>query len=80
MKTNVCQPRYFFTTSKPLLCRHRWLFEKSKVDVTVKEGNTELTDNSLVVAGYDVSGRVTSEDEPIKGVSFIVFGVCIRKK
>ncbi|XP_012258084.2 nodal modulator 3 [Athalia rosae] len=70
---------FYFTPIQPgkyiLLASHpQWLIEKSKVDVTVREGNTELPDNSLVVAGYDVSGRVTSEDEPMNGVSFILFG------
>ncbi|XP_046603692.1 nodal modulator 2 [Neodiprion virginianus] len=70
---------FYFTPIQPgkyvLIASHpRWIIEKSKLDVTVREGNTELADNSLVVAGYDVSGRVTSEDEPMKGVSFILFG------
>jgi len=43
--------------------------------VTVQEGNTELADGSLVISGYDVSGKVTSENEPVTGVSFILFGV-----
>lgn len=41
----------------------------------MQEGNTELAENSLVVSGYDVSGKVTSENEPVAGVSFILFGV-----
>lgn len=49
--------------------------KKSNVEVTVREGNTELADGSLVVSGYDVNGRVTSENEPVTGVSFILFGV-----
>lgn len=53
----------------------RWMIKDSTVEVTVKEGNTEIADGSLVVSGYDVSGRVTSENEPVAGVSFILFGV-----
>lgn len=45
--------------------------------VTVQEGNTELADDTLVVFGYDVSGRVTSEEEAVSGVSFVLFGVRI---
>jgi len=45
------------------------------LEVIVQEGNTELPDGSLVVSGYDVSGKVTSENEPVAGVSFILFGV-----
>lgn len=51
--------------------------DKNTVTVTVREGNTELPDGSLVVFGYDVSGRVTSEEEPVSGVTFILFGVRI---
>jgi len=53
----------------------RWIIKKNNVEVIVQEGNTELVDGSLVVSGYDVSGRVTSENEPVTGVSFILFGV-----
>lgn len=53
----------------------RWIIRESTVEVTVQEGNTELPDDSLVVSGYDVSGKVTSENEPVAGVSFILFGV-----
>ena len=28
---------------------------------------------ALVVSGYDVSGRVLSDGEPVKGVNFILF-------
>lgn len=54
---------------------NRWIIKNNKVEVTVQEGNTELAENSLVVSGYDVSGKVTSENEPVAGVSFILFGV-----
>lgn len=53
----------------------RWIIKESTIEVTVREGNTELPDGSLVVSGYDVSGKVTSENEPVAGVSFILFGV-----
>lgn len=57
------------------LLTFRWIMKKGTIEVTVREGNTELSDDSLVVSGYDVSGRVTSENEPVAGVSFILFGV-----
>lgn len=41
----------------------------------VQEGNTELADGSLVISGYDVSGKVSSENDPVAGVSFILSGV-----
>jgi len=58
-----------------LIVFFRWLIKKDKIEVTVQEGNTELADGSLVISGYDVSGKVTSENEPVAGVSFILFGV-----
>lgn len=45
------------------------------VKVVVQEGNTKLPDDSLIVFGYDVSGLVLSDDEPVNGVSFLLFGV-----
>lgn len=48
---------------------------KNKVEVIVQEGNTEIADGSLVVSGYDVSGKVSSENDPVADVSFILFGV-----
>lgn len=41
--------------------------------VTVSEGNTELPDNSLIVQGYDVTGSIKSDGEPVKGVYVILF-------
>lgn len=51
------------------------MIKKNTVEVIVQEGNAELSDDSLVVFGYDVRGQVTSENEPVSGVSFILFGV-----
>ncbi|KAK0090897.1 hypothetical protein PV325_000063 [Microctonus aethiopoides] len=70
---------FSFTPIQPgkyiLIASHSsWIFVKNTVEVTVKEGNTELADNSLVIFGFDVSGKVISEDEPISGVSFLLFG------
>lgn len=53
----------------------RWMMEKDTIRVTVREGNTELEDGSLVISGYDVSGHVTSEEEAVSGVTFVLFGV-----
>ncbi|KZC07453.1 Nodal modulator 3 [Dufourea novaeangliae] len=75
---------FYFTPVQPgnyiLVASHpRWTMEKDTVKVTVREGNTELRDDSLVVFGYDVSGRVTSEEEPVSGVTFILFGTGAAK-
>lgn len=51
------------------------MFKTNTVRVTVREGNTELPDDSLIIFGYDVSGRVTSEEEAVSGVTFVLFGV-----
>lgn len=51
------------------------MLKTDTVKVTVQEGNTELPDGSLVIYGYDVSGRVTSEEEAVSGVTFVLFGV-----
>ncbi|KAG5329392.1 NOMO3 protein, partial [Acromyrmex charruanus] len=76
---------FYFTPIQPgkyiLIVHHsKWLIKENKIEVTVQEGNTELADGSLVVSGYDVSGKVTSENEPVAGVSFIIFGNGIAKK
>ncbi|XP_072764167.1 BOS complex subunit NOMO3 isoform X2 [Anoplolepis gracilipes] len=70
---------FYFTPIQPgkyiLIASHStWIINKSKVEVFVQEGNTEVSDGSLVVSGYDVSGKVSSENDPVAGVSFILFG------
>ncbi|KAF7383822.1 hypothetical protein HZH68_014579 [Vespula germanica] len=70
---------FYFTPIQPgkyiLVASHpTWMIKKNTVEVTVQEGNTELSDDSLVIFGYDVRGQVTSENEPVSGVSFILFG------
>ncbi|XP_046686817.1 LOW QUALITY PROTEIN: nodal modulator 1-like [Homalodisca vitripennis] len=54
------------------ISHERWHLAKKRTPVTVKNGNTEVAANSLVVSGYDVSGSVTSDSEPIMGVSFLL--------
>ncbi|GLH02259.1 Nodal modulator 1 [Gryllus bimaculatus] len=51
----------------------KWQLVKSSAPVVLSKGNADIGVGSLLVAGYDVSGSVTSDDEPIKGVSFILF-------
>lgn len=70
---------FYFTPIQPgkyiLVASHpTWIIKKSKVEVIVQEGNTELADGSLVVSGYDASGKVSSENDPVAGVSFILSG------
>ncbi|KAK9299267.1 hypothetical protein QLX08_007630 [Tetragonisca angustula] len=70
---------FYFTPIQPgqyvLVASHpTWMLKTDTVKVTVQEGNTELPDGSLVIYGYDVSGRVTSEEEAVSGVTFVLFG------
>ncbi|KAF7996738.1 hypothetical protein HCN44_002384 [Aphidius gifuensis] len=71
---------YFFTPIQPgnyiITASHDvWKFDKSTYNVIVNKGNTELPDGSLVVFGFDVSGKVISDDDqPINGVSLILYG------
>lgn len=50
-----------------------WKLSKDSVAVHLIKENGLIPPNSLVVAGYDVSGSVTSDNEPIKGVGFVLF-------
>jgi hypothetical protein len=73
--TPVLPGKYLVKASHPI-----WKLSKDLVVVTLIKENAIIPPNSLVVAGYDVSGLVTSDKEPIKGVSFVLFqakGVCI---
>ncbi|XP_067008353.2 BOS complex subunit NOMO1 [Anabrus simplex] len=66
--TPVPPGRYIVQASHPT-----WQLSKSSVKVELVNGNADVGDHSLTIAGYDVSGFVTSDDEPIKGVSFVLF-------
>ena len=50
-----------------------WKLSKDSVMVHRIKENVHIPPSSLVVASYDVSGLVTSDNEPIKGVSFVLF-------
>ncbi|GAB0096259.1 nodal modulator 1 [Sergentomyia squamirostris] len=65
---------FFFTPVIPgsykIRVHHdRWYFEKSEITVDVKTGNTELPENSLRVAGYDVVGKVLSDGQAFGAIS-----------
>lgn len=66
--TPVLPGNYIVQASHP-----SWKVSRNRVAVIVKNGNAEVPTNSLVIAGYDVSGKVTSDGEPITGVSFVLF-------
>ncbi|XP_063218768.1 BOS complex subunit NOMO3 [Bacillus rossius redtenbacheri] len=64
----VLPGKYSITASHPHL-----KFNKSRTSVQVGQQNAEIPSDELVVSGYDVYGTVTSNDEPIRGVSFVLF-------
>lgn len=39
----------------------------------MKNGNGNIPPGKLIIGGYDVSGTVTSDSQPINGVSFVLF-------
>lgn len=39
----------------------------------VTEGNTELSAGSLVIQGYDVSGKILSRGVPLKDTIIVLF-------
>ncbi|XP_069686991.1 BOS complex subunit NOMO1 [Periplaneta americana] len=66
--TPVLPGKYLVKASHP-----RWKLSKNSVTIHLVKENVKIPPNSLVVRGYDVSGLVTSDNEPIKGVSFVLF-------
>ncbi|XP_077985075.1 BOS complex subunit NOMO1-like [Glandiceps talaboti] len=68
-------PGDYVVTASHLL----WSFESATAKYTVTKGNGNLGDK-LVVSGYDVTGEVKSEGEPIQGVAFLLFSKKITKQ
>ncbi|XP_075235933.1 BOS complex subunit NOMO3 [Lycorma delicatula] len=66
--TPVLPGKYIVRTSHP-----RWKMTKHEANVHVSKGNAIVPLGSLVVTGYEVSGTVTSDNEPITGVMFVLF-------
>ncbi|CAH1153826.1 unnamed protein product [Phaedon cochleariae] len=69
---------FFFTpvfpgSYKVAISHPKWKILKKSVDVKVAESNAELPKNSLVIGGYDVSGMVRSEGQPVKGAFVILY-------
>lgn len=50
-----------------------WHFAKSEYNVVVNTGNTELPENSLVVAGFDVSGIFETKGQAISKIGLALF-------
>ncbi|PNF29184.1 Nodal modulator 1 [Cryptotermes secundus] len=66
--TPVLPGKYFIKASHPT-----WKLSNNSVVIQLMKERANIPSSSLVVAGYDVSGLVTSDNEPIRGVSFVLF-------
>ncbi|KAM7342613.1 BOS complex subunit NOMO1 [Cochliomyia hominivorax] len=51
----------------------QWHFEKAEYTVVVEGGNTVLPENSLVVSGFDVTGRFDTLEQLSSGVGVALF-------
>ncbi|XP_043945088.1 nodal modulator 1-like isoform X1 [Protopterus annectens] len=54
-----------------------WTMEQAATSVRLVNANSVASD-ALVVAGYDVSGLVRSDGEPMKGVMFLLFSSSVK--
>ncbi|KAL5020566.1 hypothetical protein ScPMuIL_003458 [Solemya velum] len=55
-----------------------WTFEQSEAKLQLSSDNGDVG-SSIVIAGYDVTGRVFSDGDPVKGVNFILFSKIVEK-
>ncbi|XP_039651536.1 nodal modulator 1 [Perca fluviatilis] len=56
-----------------------WTLEQSTTSVLVSNANAPAADH-LVVGGYDVSGEVRSDGEPMKEVTFLLYSAAVKKE
>lgn len=63
---------FVWTLTTTTLNNFRWKVLKASVNVNVAEGNTELPPRSLIIKGYDVTGFVKADGEPVKDVHIII--------
>ncbi|XDV36118.1 hypothetical protein PO909_005962 [Leuciscus waleckii] len=56
-----------------------WTLEQSSTTVVVSNENAPAA-APLVVKGYDVSGEVQSDSEPMKGVSFLLYSASVTQE
>ncbi|KAG7268727.1 hypothetical protein CRUP_012871 [Coryphaenoides rupestris] len=56
-----------------------WTLEQSVTSVHVSNGNAPAAE-PLVVGGYDVSGEVRSDGEPMKEVTFLLYSATVNKE
>uniref|UniRef100_A0AAQ5XU85 Prealbumin-like fold domain-containing protein n=1 Tax=Amphiprion ocellaris TaxID=80972 RepID=A0AAQ5XU85_AMPOC len=56
-----------------------WTLEQSTTSVHVSNSNAPAADH-LVVGGYDVSGEVRSDGEPMKEVTFLLYSATVKRE
>ncbi|XP_077461040.1 BOS complex subunit NOMO1 [Stigmatopora argus] len=56
-----------------------WILEQSATSVHISTANGVATDH-LVVGGYDVSGEVRSDGEPMKEVTFLLYSARVKRE
>lgn len=85
-QTTVTQTggKFFFNKVLPgeyeIVASHpTWTLKEAATIVQVKNSNAQ-TSSPLLVAGYDVSGFVRSDGEPMKGVMFLLFSTSISRE
>nr|XP_020498466.1 LOW QUALITY PROTEIN: nodal modulator 1-like [Labrus bergylta] len=86
LQSVVTQPggKYTFLKVLPgnydIIAAHpSWTLEQSATSVHVSNANAPAADH-LVVGGYDVSGEVRSDGEPMKGVTFLLYSATVKKE
>uniref|UniRef100_A0A673C6F0 Nodal modulator n=1 Tax=Sphaeramia orbicularis TaxID=375764 RepID=A0A673C6F0_9TELE len=70
----VLPGNYDITASHP-----SWTLEQSTTSVHVSNANAPAAAH-LVVGGYDVSGEVRSDGEPMKEVTFLLYSATVKKE
>uniref|UniRef100_A0AAX7TYV8 Prealbumin-like fold domain-containing protein n=1 Tax=Astatotilapia calliptera TaxID=8154 RepID=A0AAX7TYV8_ASTCA len=70
----VLPGKYDITASHP-----SWTLEQSTTSVHVSNANAPAADH-LVVGGYDVSGEVRSDGEPMKEVTFLLYSATVKRE
>ncbi|XP_061844241.1 BOS complex subunit NOMO1 [Nerophis lumbriciformis] len=56
-----------------------WILEQSATSVHISNANAPAADH-LVVGGYDVSGEVRSDGEPMKEVTFLLYSAAVKRE
>ncbi|XP_034542714.1 LOW QUALITY PROTEIN: nodal modulator 1 [Notolabrus celidotus] len=56
-----------------------WTLDQSSTSVHVSNANAPAAEH-LVVGGYDVSGEVRSDGEPMKGVTFLLYSATVKRE